>query len=153
MHAAIPMMMREGRKQSQAIAIAHSVWENKNKKHKANINKDFNVKYLAGMSKDRSTVYIDKGLDETVNVDGKEVDPVPYLAIHECTEAWHMDQGEDYQTAHKYASDAEQVAVEADGIDWHKYNAALEPFIKVDDDEDEGFPPDLDLQPYLDEGE
>ena len=92
----------------------------------ADINRKFDVPYLAGASADGKTIYIDKQLPATIKVDGKEYDPTAALVAHESAESAAMRlQGENYQQAHRtHGLVAEKAVVELDGINWPAYNKA-----------------------------
>ena len=118
------------------------------------VNDEYGVPYLAGMSSDRKTVYIDCDLPPTITIDGEEIDPRPFLIIHESVECYYMDAGDAYQVAHKKGIVAEKAFVEEMDIDWDLYSKALEPFIKQDGEKPiTNPPPDLDPKPYEDEGD
>ena len=119
----------------------------------ADINRKFDVPYLAGASADGKTIYIDKQLPATIKVDGKEYDPTAALVAHESAESAAMRlQGENYQQAHRtHGLVAEKAVVELDGINWPAYNKALHPLIlAAEARKDITPPPDLDKRPYHD---
>jgi hypothetical protein len=153
MAVCVPMVIREGSTQDQAVGKCEGMWHGKSigLKLNAKINNDYDVGYLAGMSKDRTTVYVDKDLDPTININGKEIDPRPFLYTHETTECAWMDQGDTYQEAHKKATEAEREHIEKEGVNWDCYMKALHPYIKSDESKDSHFPPDIDPKPYEDE--
>jgi len=111
------------------------------------INKEYNVPYLAGYSKNGKTIYVDKHFNSIMK-DGTDV--MPYLLIHEKIEKALIDIFKlDYQQAHHIASHEELVAVKADGIDHNKYVKFYSGPIQKDEAERTGeSPPDLDLTPY-----
>jgi hypothetical protein len=111
----------------------------------------YDVPYLCGYSKDAKTIYFDKNLKQK----WKGHDLTKFLKIHEFTEKALLDIcGMDYQQAHHIATHQERKAVEAAGIKWNEYDAYLKPFIKeVSKEHLDVVPPDLDLEPYQDEGD
>ena len=107
-----------------------------------NINRDHDVPYLAGSSKDGGTTFIDKRIPQTINLDGKVVDPSKYLNVHEQTEHALMEYGKmPYKQAHSIATDKEKAAVQGDGLDWKKYEETLNGYAKGTEDEDPENPP------------
>jgi hypothetical protein len=81
--------------------------------------------YLAGMSVNHRTLYIDRHVPRTLTVKGKTFDPAPFLMVHEQHERYHMDRGMKYKPAHRLALKAEQKAVVAAGIDWNGYQEIM----------------------------
>ena len=113
------------------------------------INKNYDIPYLAGYSKDSKTVYIDRH----VKTKFKGIDIAPFLRIHEVVEKTLLDIDHlTYQEAHHMATHFERQAVEAAKLDWNEYSAYLNPYIKVVRKEHlTKVPKDLDLKPYKDE--
>lgn len=81
--------------------------------------------YLAGISDDHRTLYIDKRVPKTLTVKGKTFDPAKYLGVHEEAERKLMDNGMKYEPAHRLALKSERKAVVADGIDWNGYQEVM----------------------------
>jgi len=117
--------------------------------HLTPINRNYDIPYLAGYSKDGKTVYIDKHLKTKWN----GVDLSPFLRIHECAEKAILDLDHlTYQEAHHVATHLERMAVEKAGLSWKEYSAYLDPYIKkVHYEHLDKVPKDLDLEPYADE--
>lgn len=113
------------------------------------INREYDIPYLAGYSKDGKMIYIDRHCPE---YKGK-FPLVQCLAVHERTEKDSIDrEGYKYQKAYRKALKAERKAVERAGWEWKAYQAYLKPYIKNADHEKlERVPNDLDLTPYQDE--
>lgn len=112
----------------------------------------YDIPYLAGYSKDGTTIYIDKDVPRTFLQGDKRGSTYKYLLIHERKEKALMDaKGYNYQLAHQEALQAEREAVEADGFDWAAYNGFMETWIKKTGDKRlRNVPGDLDLKPYHD---
>jgi len=118
------------------------------------VNREYDVPYLAGYSKDGKTIYIDKHIPKFFKTsNNKKVNTTKYLVLHEAIEKTLMDSlGLHYQHAHQIALRVEKDAVLADNISWEEYNDFMEKLIKeVADEKIEKLPEDLDLTPYKDE--
>ena len=111
----------------------------------------YDVPYLCGYSMDGKKIYFDRHLDPILN--GKDI--TKFLKLHEYSEKALLDIfNMDYQQAHHIASHLEHQAVTAAGIKWSAYDAYLKPLIKRVSVEDlTTVPPDLDLEPYVDEND
>ena len=82
------------------------------------IDKNYDIPYVAGYSKNGKTVYIDRHLT-TMDDD---TDITPYLIVHEKTEKALIDIfGLTYQAAHHIAMQQEKEAVLKANINWNKY--------------------------------
>lgn len=118
------------------------------------INKEYDLPYLGGYSKDGNTIYIDRHFPETVTLeeDGHkyEFNAIQHICDHERFEKAVMDVlGWSYKHAHEAANGYERRGVLKAGLPWQKYNASLDPFIKADEHEKlQKVPPDLDMAPY-----
>ncbi len=114
------------------------------------LNRNYDLPYLAGYSQDGATIYIDRHLPKELRINGRLVDPTPFLETHEHTEKSIIDGlGWKYAAAHEVATAMERRRVLEAGINWQAYSAALKPLIKADEGEKiEHTPPDLDLSPY-----
>lgn len=114
------------------------------------INRDHDVPYLAGSSKNGGTTYIDKRIPKLIKVGDKEVDPAKFLNIHEQTEHALMTTGKmPYKQAHAIATDHEKKAVQVDKLDWKKYEEVMDGYIDETEHEEAKKPPkDLYLKPY-----
>ena len=112
------------------------------------INRDYDIPYLAGYSEDGRTIYFDRHLPNPFIFDDQPVDG--YIAFHERVEKALIDgKGWDYTKAHSVAEAAEEDAENQDGLDVEDLQAALEPYIKADEHEKIKLcPPDLDMTPY-----
>jgi len=116
---------------------------------KVTINRNYDVPFIAGYSKDGKTIYIDRHFNPMFG----KIDVTPYLLIHEKTEKALLDYYHlDYQQAHHLATHNEHMHVNADGIDWRKYTDHYDPYEKgLEHEHLTKVPPDLDLEPYKDE--
>ena len=117
------------------------------------INRDYQVTFLAGSSKDAETIYIDRRLPETMTLkDGRVIYTDKYLIIHEKAEQEAERRlGYKYPYAHEfYGTAAERKAVEADGVPWQEYQDFMLGMVKklrvITGEE----PPDLDTEPEHD---
>lgn len=121
------------------------------------IDRNFDIPYLAGYSQDGSTIFIDRHLPETLELefDGRkrEVNPDEYLRRHEGMEKSLIDTlGYGYAAAHAAATAWERRGVlERLGPGWWvPYSEALAPWIKSDQLEKlVKVPSNLDMTPYL----
>ena len=115
------------------------------------LNTKYEVPYLAGYSKDGSTIYIDRRLPRYFSSSKGKIDLYKYLAVHELSEKVIEDKlGLTYQQSHHIATKIEREYLEHDGYDWKEYCNFLAPYIKSVAKEFTKIPPDLDLEPYED---
>ncbi len=118
------------------------------------LDRDHDLPYLAGYSKDGKTRYVDRHLPEmlTCEEDGHKYEfaTTPHLMDHEGFEKAIMDTlGWGYSHAHEAANGFERRGVLKAGLPWQKYNKALLPYIKKDEHEKlVKVPADLDMAPY-----
>ena len=118
------------------------------------LDREHDLPYLGGYSKDGKTIYLDRHLPEflTLHEDGKarEFDPTPFLLVHEKWEKAIIDELHwTYPPSHEVATGIERRQVLAHGLPWAAYSNALKPFIKADEHEKlVKVPKDLDLTPY-----
>jgi len=131
---------------SKAVAAVHAA---------VKVDRQHDVPYLGGCSRDGKTVYLDRHVPRTFASKGRRINAEPFLVLHEAVErSLLMHLGLRYQFAHQIALRAEQAAVRAAGISWHDYNAFTQEHAKAADDEAIRRPPtDLDLEPYRDESD
>jgi hypothetical protein len=118
-----------------------------------NLDRNHDIPYLAGYSKDGKTIYIDRHMPKSFRYQGREIDTDRYLILHEEVEKTLIDQLRlHYLHAHQIASRAEQAAVRAAGISWRDYDRFMQDNVKLIGDERlTKVPADLDLKPYRDE--
>lgn len=124
------------------------------------VNRDFDIPYAAGFSMDGKTIYIDREMSDgySSSKSGRKsvhVSAERFLVLHEALEKAVLDQfGFLYQYAHQFALRFERVAVQAANLDLEAYEnfmeksvrrAGAQPILLV--------PRDLDLKPYVDEGD
>lgn len=119
---------------------------------KFNVDRTYDIPYLAGYSKSAKTVYVDRHLPISIKINGSMVHILSFLIEHERTEKAAIDtMGWDYEQAHKVATYVEHMSLKRKGISPGAYERALDPYIKVDEHERiQRVPADLDLKPYLD---
>lgn len=116
------------------------------------VNTDYDVPYVGGVSLDGKTVYIDKRLPESfVDSRNKEVSVYQYLIIHEITEQAMMNElGLDFNTAHLIAMGAQMYALAMDNVAADEYFGVQQKYVDIDikPEDINSVPPDLDLRPY-----
>ena len=117
------------------------------------LDRDHDIPYLAGYSRDGKTIYIDRHMPKTMKYQGRDIDTDRYLILHEEVEKTLIDQlSLHYLHAHQIASRAEQAAVRAAGIRWRDYDRFMQDNVKhIGDERLTKVPADLDLKPYRDE--
>ncbi|HQU16559.1 MAG: hypothetical protein B7Z66_06555 [Chromatiales bacterium 21-64-14] len=115
----------------------------------------FDVPYVAGYSRDGKKFYIDHKLPKGFEHGGRAFVVATTLILHEVVEKAIEDEeaGIPYQLAHQIALRAERAAVEAAKMPWEIYNRWFDKQVSEIGSRDtyDNCPPDLDLQPYLDE--
>jgi hypothetical protein len=121
-------------------------------KRRKQVDRSYDIPYLAGYSQDGSTIYIDRHLPKSFEYRGREIPIDQFLILHEETEKALIDALRwTYAKAHDYATRREEMAVEDENIPAKIYEGWLEPYIKVDEHEKiKRVPLDLDLTPYRD---
>ncbi|HQU07898.1 MAG: hypothetical protein B7X04_02840 [Parcubacteria group bacterium 21-54-25] len=121
----------------------------------AKVHSEFDVPYVAGYSVDGERFYIDRNLPKSFQHEGRPFVVRTTLILHEVVEKALEKEaaGIPYQLAHQIALRAERAAAEAANISWDVYNNWFDTQIKEIGSRDryDNCPPDLDLQPYLDE--
>ena len=117
------------------------------------IDREHDIPYLAGYSRDGKRIYIDRHLPKTFLHRGRAVAVDRYLLLHEEVEKTLIDQLDlHYQHAHQIATRAEEAAVRADGVSWRAYDRFMQAYVKrMGDERLVKLPDDLDLKPYRDE--
>ena len=118
-----------------------------------NLDREHDIPYLAGYSKDGKTIYIDRHMPKTFRSRGREIEVDGFLILHEEVEKTLIDQlNLHYLHAHQIASRAEQAAVRAAGVSWQDYDNFMQKNVKhIGDERLSKVPADLDLKPYRDE--
>lgn len=120
----------------------------------AAVDHSHDIPYIAGYSKDRRTVYIDRHLPRSFRSWSlKRVYVTPFLLTHEFVEKALLDQLKlHYLHAHQIALRTERAAVEAAGVSWSAYGGFMKKYEKaIEEERLENVPADLDLTPYRDE--
>jgi hypothetical protein len=117
------------------------------------LDRDHDIPYLAGYSKNGKTIYIDRHMPKSFLFRGRRVKTDRFLILHEAIEKTLMDHlGLRYLHAHQIATRAEQAAVRASGLSWHAYDKFMQTYVKrMGDARVNKVPRDLDLKPYQDE--
>lgn len=119
------------------------------------INREYEVPYTAGYSKDGKTIYIDRHVPDTISYRGKKCDIIKPLVMHETTEISLESKPyfDSYELSHETATMAEFALVRAMGFDVVEYNKQVNEIVKrvYSRAKYESIPPDLDLEPYYDE--
>lgn len=112
--------------------------------------------WLVGRSTNMERLYPDRDLPRTIRVEGKKVDVYQTTARHEASEWLLMDDGLEYEPAHRIATEVERRYVDKiyGGGEkfWKSYSAALDDYIKEAEHEKvRRVPVDLDLRMFEDE--
>jgi hypothetical protein len=117
------------------------------------LDREHDIPYLAGYSRDGKTIYIDRHMPATMRYKGRAVDTDRFLILHEEVEKTLIDQLDlHYLHAHQIATRAEEAAVRAAGILWRDYDRFMQKYVKkIGDERLKKVPADLDLKPYRDE--
>ena len=117
------------------------------------LDRDHDIPYLAGYSRDGKIIYIDRHMPKMMKVGGREVDTDRFLILHEEVEKTLIDQlNLHYLHAHQIATRAEEAAVRAAGFRWRDYDRFMQKYVKrIGDERLKKVPADLDLKPYRDE--
>lgn len=119
----------------------------------AKLDRQHDIPYLAGYSRDGKTIYIDRELPRYFVSHRKRIHTDRFLILHETVEKAMIDQvGLKYQHAHQIALRTEEAAVRAYGITWREYDRFMQQYIKEASEESlQRLPVDLDIKPYRDE--
>lgn len=124
----------------------------KNIEKNIKIDRNFDIPYAAGYSKDGKTIFIHRRLPRYFKCNGKRISVDAFLALHEAVEmSLEHKLGLRYQLAHQIALRIEKAVVEAKGISWKLYNKLMSKYIEKAIGQIEKVPSSLDLQPYRDE--
>ncbi|MGB9430097.1 MAG: hypothetical protein WCC11_09555 [Gammaproteobacteria bacterium] len=117
------------------------------------LDREHDIPYLAGYSRDGKTIYIDRELPRYFIARRQRIYTDRFLVLHESVEKAMIDQlGLKYQHAHQIALRTEEAAVRAYGIKWREYDRFMQQYIKEAADENLArLPVDLDIKPYRDE--
>jgi hypothetical protein len=117
------------------------------------LDRDHDIPYLAGYSRNGKTIYIDRHIPKTFLTRGRRINVAPFLVLHESVEKSLLDElGLHYQHAHQIALRAEEAAVRAAGVSWREYDRFMQRYVKeVYDEKLRLVPVDLDVKPYRDE--
>ena len=116
------------------------------------LDREHDIPYLAGYSRDGKTIYIDRHLPKSFTFRGHTIEVDRFLILHEEVEKTLIDQlGLHYLHAHQIATRAEEAAVNAQRITWKAYDRFMQKYVKaIGDERLQKVPTDLDLKPYRD---
>ena len=117
------------------------------------VNRDYDIPYIAGYSRDGHTVFIDRHLPKSFRWLMKIVRVEPFLLTHEIVEKALLDELRlHYLHAHQIAQRAERDAVKAAGFSWWAYQRFMKQHEKsIEQEKLIKVPAELDLTPYRDE--
>jgi hypothetical protein len=117
------------------------------------VNRDYDIPYIAGYSRDGHTVFIDRHLPKSFRWLMKAVRVEPFLLTHEIVEKALLDELRlHYLHAHQIAQRAERDAVKAAGVSWWAYQRFMKQHEKpIEEEKLVKVPAELDLTPYRDE--
>ena len=116
------------------------------------LDREHDVPYLAGYSRDGKTIYIDRHLPKSFTFRGRTIEVDRFLILHEEVEKTLIDQLDlHYLHAHQIATRAEEAAVNAQRVTWKAYDRFMQKYVKsIGDERLQKVPADLDLKPYRD---
>jgi hypothetical protein len=117
------------------------------------VNRDYDIPYIAGYSRDGSTVFIDRHLPRSFRWLAKTVRVEPFLLTQEIVEKALLDELRlHYLHAHQIALRAERDAVKAAGVSWWAYQRFMKQHERpIEEEVLLRVPAALDLTPYRDE--
>ena len=117
------------------------------------LDRDHDIPYLAGYSRDGSIIYIDRHMPTAFRCKGRTIETDRFLILHEEVEKTMIDRlNLHYLHAHQIATRVERDAVTACGIAWADYDGFMQENVKyIGDERLTRVPADLDLKPYRDE--
>jgi hypothetical protein len=114
----------------------------------------YDVPYVGSCNRKGDTVYVDHQLPPQLEHRGKVYDIDRFIVVHEVVEMLfeHVLHFQ-YRDAHQLALRAERALVESDGLPWSVYNRFCSKWIKIIGERKHypNPPPDMDLQPEIDE--
>jgi hypothetical protein len=118
-----------------------------------NLDREHDIPYLAGYSRDGKTIYIDRHMPKSFRFRGRVIETDRFLILHEEVEKTLIDRlNLHYLHAHQIATRAEQAAVRAAGVNWRDYDRFMQKYVKkLGDERLTRVPADLDEKPYRDE--
>lgn len=116
------------------------------------LDREHDIPYLAGYSRDGKTIYIDRHLPKSFTFRGRTIEVDRFLILHEEVEKTLIDQLDlHYLHAHQIATRAEEAAVSAQRVTWKAYDRFMQKYVKsIGDERLQKVPDDLDLKPYRD---
>lgn len=120
------------------------------------INREYDIPYIAGISSDGKTLYVDRRVDVGhLLIGDRHEDVEEELWLHEGGErVFIVFFGDDYETAHRLITIEEHRMVTARGIDWDAYVGAFRHLSDALSHESiTSVPRDLFLVPYAEGGD
>ena len=117
------------------------------------IDQSYDIAYIAGISNDLRTLYVDRHFPLHNFDDAGDVSDE--LWLHECGEAlFILIWGDHYLQAHHMITVVEHDLVVQRGVNWHGYSSSFDLYDKRDTHEKIlRSPADLFLRPYVDSGD
>src|SRR5438552_12327534 len=101
-----------------------------------NLDREHDIPYLAGYSRDGMTIYIDRHMPKSFRFRGRVIETDRFLILHEEVEKTLIDRlNLHYLHAHQIATRAEQAAVRAAGVNWRDYDRFMQKYVKKLGDE------------------
>jgi hypothetical protein len=103
------------------------------------------IPFTGGSSADGSKYYVDPDVPQALR---------RYVLWHERVEKALRDTHRmSYEQAHRIATAAERLMVEAEGHDWHQYTRAVGKPVRINEaHKDSNMPPGFDVGPYRESG-
>jgi hypothetical protein len=122
------------------------------RKHVRKVDHSYDIRYIAGYSRDARTIYIDRHLPRSFRSWTSRVYVTPFLVTHETVEKALLDELDlHYLHAHQIGLRTERAAVEAAGVSWRTYEGFMKKHEKqIEEEKLQRVPRDLDLTPYRD---
>ena len=121
------------------------------------INKDYDIPYVGGYSRDGKIIYIDKNLPETfITSTGEEHSLHYFLTIHEITEVGLMQTDEySFNEAHKIAVEIEVASLFKNNVPVDEYYGHIFKYTQAAISKYKSgmstLPIDLDMRPYIED--
>ena len=117
------------------------------------VDRSYDIPYVAGYSRDGRTVFIDRHMPRGFAWRRRRIETDRFLVLHEMVEKTLLDQLRlHYLHAHQIALRTEQAAVRGAGIRWRDYDHFTKlNEKKISDERLTRVPRALDLTPYRDE--
>ena len=119
------------------------------------IDQSYDIAYVAGISNDLSTLFVDRHFPLTEFPVPKPIDVTPEIWFHECGEHCFIEiYGDHYLRAHRLITVGEHDMVVLRGINWPRYKDGFDVYDKRTEHEQiQRSPKELYLKPYTDSGD